>query len=189
MRFGGVEEGRNLASQGGILEAEAPDGSTEPRSWQIVEAGLDDVGIMADFWVRLMEEEAPPFFSAGATGRRRAATAFGRMMTQTDSYRGFLALDGPVRVPSGFILGSVYDRLYGEPRRSGNILHWYVLPERRARGVGEALMQSLMGWFEKEQVEVLEVMARKEEGRTRAWRARGFEGVLDLFMRKPPWNS
>ena len=171
------------------MEAEAPDEGAESRSWHIVEAGLADVEIMADFWVRLMEEESPPFFSSGATGRRRAAAAFGRMMAQPDSYRGFLAFDGSDRLPFGFILGSVYDRLYGEPRRAGNILHWYVIPEKRALGMGEALFQKLMEWFEKEQVEVLEVMARKEEARTRAWRARGFEGVLDLFMRKPPWNS
>ncbi len=169
--------------------AEAPDGGAVIRSWQIVEAGLDDIGIMAEFWARLMEEEAPPFFSSGTGGRRRASAAFGRMMAQPDFYRCFIALDGPERLPSGFILGSVYDRLYGEPRRTGSILHWYVLPEKRARGMGEALFQRLMEWFRKAQVEVLQVMARKEERRTHAWRARGFEGVLDLFMRKPPWNS
>ncbi|EQD24128.1 MAG: putative N-acetyltransferase family protein, partial [Leptospirillum sp. Group IV 'UBA BS'] len=69
----------------------------------------------------------------------------------------------------------------------GNILHWYVLPELRSQGMGEDLYRHLLAWFERERVEVLEVMARKEEARTRAWMARGFEGVLDLFMKKAPW--
>ena len=83
----------------------------------------------------------------------------------------------------------MYDRLYGEPRRAGTILHWYVLPEKRAQGIGEALYQSLMCWFQDEGVEVLEVMARKEELRTKAWTDRGFTGVLDLFMKEAPWAS
>ena len=169
------------------MEAQNPEKGPEAGSWTIVEAGLEDLSVMADFWARLMEEESPPFFFVGPNGRRRAETAFGRMVAQPDFYRGYLSLSGSDLHPSGFILGSVYDRLYGEPRRAGNILHWYVVPEERGRGMGEDLYGHLMEWFEKEQVEVLEVMARKEEVRTRAWKARGFEGVLDLFMKKAPW--
>ncbi len=163
--------------------------TTEGGAGKIVAAGLDDLAAMAEFWARLMEEENPPFFTVGPHGRRRAETAFGRMLTQPDHYHAYLSLLPSVPSPSGFILGSVYDRLYGEPRRAGTILHWYVLPEYRARGVGEALYQSLMTWFQDERVEVLEVMARKEELRTNAWTARGFTGVLDLFMKEAPWGS
>jgi len=170
-----------------LLDRQFPGKRAGNEAWKIVEAGVEDAPVMAEFWARLMEEEAPPFFSVGTHGRRRAETAFGRMVTQRDFYRGYLALQGPELHASGFILGSVYDRLYGEPRRAGNILHWYVLPELRSQGMGEDLYRHLLAWFERERVEVLEVMARKEEARTRAWMARGFEGVLDLFMKKAPW--
>lgn len=164
-------------------------------SWRVVPAVPGDAAVMARFWVRLMDEEAPPLFRAGVEGLSRAEKAFDRMLAQRGSYRGFLLV--PVAAssaemrpePAGFILGSVYERLYGEPSRAGNIMHWYVLPGMRGRGEGERLYRALMDWFRTEEVETVEVMARAEPSRTVAWTRRGFSVVLDLLVMRAPWSS
>jgi GNAT superfamily N-acetyltransferase len=137
-----------------------------------------------------MIEEAPPLLSVGDSDEKRAADAFARMLSQRGHYRAYISLSKTElekEFPSGFIFGSVYERLYGEPRRAGHILHWYVLPDLRGSGMGLDLYDTLLFWFKKERVEVLEVMARKEPARTAAWTHRGYTGVVDLFMMKAPW--
>jgi len=163
----------------------------EKASWKIVEAGAGHAPVMATFWCALMKEEAPPLLSVGDLDERRSEMAFARMLSQKNHYRAYISLseNGPGReCPSGFVLGSVYDRLYGEPRKVGQILHWYVLPSFRGSGMGRSLYLSLLAWFQQENVEILEVLARKEPARTKAWTDRGFTGVVDLFMMKPPWR-
>lgn len=166
-------------------------GEGESVSWRIVEAGVNDSALLGHFWTLLMMEEAPPLLSVGETDEKRAAEAFARMLSQRSHYRAYLSLSRrgeEAERPSGFIIGSVYERLYGEPRKAGHILHWYVLHDARGSGMGRDLYQTLLRWFQKEQVQILEVMARKEPARTRAWTDRGFIGVVDLFMMKAPWT-
>lgn len=161
----------------------------ENGRWSVSEARPGDAPLMAEFWRQLMGEEAPPLVTPGKTGEAQAAETFEKMLLHRKRYRAFLGAPvGGSATPAGFIFGSVYDRPYGEPRVAGHLLHWYVLPAFRGEGLGNRLYRSLMEWFESEGVEILEVMARKEPSRTRAWVDRGFVPVLDLFMRTPPWR-
>jgi len=185
------------------MEGSKRSAEEDRSSWRVVPAVPGDAAVMARFWVRLMDEEAPPLFRAGTEGLSRAEKAFDRMLAQRATYRGFLLYpvstlpaggreargEGAVREPGGFILGSVYERLYGEPSRAGNIMHWYVLPELRGRGEGERLYHALMDWFRAEEVESVEVMARAEPSRTAAWSRQGFSVVLDLLVMRAPWSS
>ena len=163
-----------------------------PEDLQVVEAKIRDAPVLAHFWERLMAEESPPLFHVGADGGSRAESAFRRMLAQPGGYRGYLLVpshsgEGGMPLPAGFILGSVYERLYGTPSRAGNIMHWYVIPEVRGRGQGERLYRALLGWFQTEDVETVEVMARAEPSRTTAWENRGFLGVLNLLVMPAPW--
>lgn len=163
-----------------------------PEDLQVVDAKIRDAPVLAHFWERLMAEEAPPLFHVGADGGSRAESAFRRMLAQPGGYRGYLLVPdhsggGAPPSPAGFILGSVYERLYGTPSRAGNIMHWYVVPEARGRGQGERLYRALLEWFRTEEVETVEVMARVEPSRTAAWEKRGFLGVLNLLVMPAPW--
>ena len=166
----------------------------DPGEFHVVEAQVRDAPALAHFWERLMDEESPPLFHAGVDGGRQAESAFRRMLAQSGSYRGYLLVpdsSGEERSssPAGFILGSVYERLYGMPSRAGNIMHWYVVPEARGRRQGELLYRALLGWFRKEGTETVEVMARTEPSRTAAWRRRGFSEVLSLLVMPAPWKQ
>ena len=182
------EEGETMGP-----EAAGRDGILS-EGFHIVEAQVRDAPVLANFWERLMAEEAPPLFHAGADGGIRAERAFRRMLAQPGGYRGYLLVPGsPGEIApdasAGFILGSVYERLYGTPSRAGNIMHWYVVPSARGRGQGERLYQALLEWFRKEEAETVEVMARTEASRTAAWRRRGFSEVLSLLVMPAPWKE
>ncbi|MGC8529428.1 MAG: GNAT family N-acetyltransferase [Leptospirillia bacterium] len=160
----------------------------------IVEAQVREAPALALLWEKLMLEESPPHFHVGIDGVSKAESAFRRMLTQPGSYRGYLLVPdslapmGGNPAPAGFILGSVYERLYGRPSRAGNIMHWYVKPEVRGEGQGERLYQALLEWFREANVETVEVMARTEAPRLSAWRRRGFSEVLSLLVMPAPWR-
>ncbi len=167
----------------------------EGEDLHVVEAQVRDAPALAIFWEKLMREESPPHFRVGEDGVSRAESAFRRMLAQPGSYRGYLLVPDPLAperrlpAPAGFILGSVYERLYGMPSRAGNIMHWYVEPEVRRKGQGERLYQALLRWFREANVETVEVMARTEAPRLSAWRRRGFSEVLSLLVMPAPWRQ
>ena len=170
-------------------------GRKDREELRIVEAQVRDAPALAIFWEKLMREESPPHFRVGGDGVSRAESAFRRMLTQPGSYRGYLLVPDPLAsekrlpTPAGFILGSVYERLYGMPSRAGNIMHWYVEPDVRGKGQGERLYQALLEWFREANVETVEVMARTEAPRLSAWRRRGFSEVLSLLVMPAPWRQ
>ncbi len=177
------------------MDPESSPGREDREELRVVEAQVRDAPALAILWEKLMLEESPPHFRVGEDGVSRAESAFRRMLTQPGSYRGYLLVPDPpdpdrrLSLPAGFILGSVYERLYGTPSRAGNIMHWYVAPEVRRKGQGERLYQALLQWFREASVETVEVMARTEVPRLSAWRRRGFSEVLSLLVMPAPWRQ
>ncbi len=138
--------------------------------------------LLAGMWKRLIDEETPPLIEAGATGEEDSRLAFSQMLADPDRCTGFVAfVDG---APAGFIMGYVYSRPYGVPTRAGQILHWYVAPPSRGGGIGRALYGLLTDWFEKEKVEIVEVLARDEPDRDAQWRRKGFVVTLRMYGRR-----
>lgn len=135
--------------------------------------------VLARLWKSLMDEEAPPLVEAGAEGERACAQTIRQMLEDPDRCAGFVAISGGESV--GFILGYTYTRPYGLPASVGQILHWYVEPAYRGRGVGKTLYDRLWGWFSGRKVGMVEVMARDEPARDRAWVSRGYVATLRVY--------
>ncbi|MHB1926669.1 MAG: GNAT family N-acetyltransferase [Leptospirillum sp.] len=135
--------------------------------------------VLARLWKCLMDEESPPLVKAGADGERACALTIRQMLEDPTRCAGFVAINDGESV--GFILGYTYARPYGLPASIGQILHWYVEPEFRGRGIGNSLYDRLWGWFSERKVEMVEVMARDEPARDRAWVSRGYVSTLRVY--------
>lgn len=138
--------------------------------------------VLARLWKKLIDEETPPLIEAGADGEEAARVAFTQMLADPDRCAGFIAFEGAE--PAGFILGYVYSRPYGVPARAGQILHWYVAPARRGGGIGRTLYGLLLDWLGKENVEIVEVLAKDEPARDAQWRRKGFVVTLRMYARR-----
>ena len=150
--------------------------------YAIRSADISDVDTLASFWVRLMEEEAPPLSEAGPTGFSDCKKSLLNMLPVKDRVHGeILEYKG---TPVGFVLGYTYERPYGSPRFAGQILHWYVLPEHRGHGEGAKLLRVLMDWMAERKVQILEVMAKDDPGRKIAWASMGFSVTLKMHGKK-----
>lgn len=150
--------------------------------YTIRQAGLSDIDTIAAFWVRLMEEEAPPLSDAGPTGFSDCRKALMNMLPVKDRVHGIILSYG--QTPVGFSLGYTYERPYGSPRLAGQILHWYVLSEHRGKGDGRKLLKSLMDWMVGQKVQILEVMAKDDPSRNAAWESMGFCVTLKIHGKK-----
>ncbi|MHB1285880.1 MAG: GNAT family N-acetyltransferase [Leptospirales bacterium] len=154
----------------------------DPKEIRYVVALSSMAPVLARMWKSLIEEESPPLMEAGPQGEEACSRAVAHMLEDTDRCISFIALSGTR--PIGFILGYTYNRPYGHPACAGQILHWYVAPGFRGEGVGHYLYDQLMGWFQKKNVEIVEVMALDDPERDKRWRSRGFSVTLRVYAKR-----
>ena len=167
-----------------------PESVKKPEEIRYVVAVPSMAPDLARMWKMLIEEEAPPLMEPGPDGEEACARTIRQMMEDTERCISFVALAGTL--PVGFVLGYTYMRPYGQPASAGQILHWYVSPDFRGRGVGQCLYGHLMDWFVRKKIEIVEVMARDEPDRDKGWRLRGFSVTLRIYAKRlsaPPPSS
>ncbi len=153
-----------------------------PKEIRYIVAVSSMAPVLARMWKSLIEEESPPLIEAGPEGEAACSRTVAHMLEDTDRCISFMALSDTR--PIGFILGHTYNRPYGHPAFAGQILHWYVAPGFRGKGVGHCLYDRLMEWFQKKNVEIVEVMALDDPKRDKGWRSRGFTVSLRVYAKR-----
>ena len=90
------------------------------------------------------------------------------------------------RVAVGFLLGAILHRPKVFERRTyGHIYDVFVDASHRNRGVGEALVNAAMGWFQARRVDRVELYTHaKNELGLRFWKKMGFETTVHIMDRR-----
>lgn len=106
----------------------------------IRKAGKEDIPGIASLILRLkkLNEEFDPFFKVSDSSEKIILNYIQEAITDKNSLLFISNINEKI---SGVIRSRIDDRMFYEPKRRGNIIDFYVLPEFRRSKVGEQLLQ------------------------------------------------